>query len=167
MESRLSWGITTNIQPPDEDLQYKLIDFYCKREGISLPEKLIEHYNRQSFNNVSELFSTLKNAATHEELTNQWPAIEEEHPDVSIKSKFYENDQSIENQHELMSKNEDPFSDSFDDKIESSLHDIPETSHEMNLMYEKQIAALNEKMSTLMNKLEKLETEVNILKEHK
>ncbi len=70
MRSRLEWGLTADIQPPDLETRMAILVSKAKHLGIQLGENVIELIAKRIQKNVRELEGSLNRMVAHSQLMN-------------------------------------------------------------------------------------------------
>lgn len=74
--SRFKWGLTTELLPPDYQTRVEILKSKSFREGISLPEDVIEYIASKITDNVRELEGTLVSLMANATFTKKKITIE-------------------------------------------------------------------------------------------
>ena len=75
--SRLSNGLCIDLQPPNYETRYAILQKKVQQKGIDLSPEIIEYIAKNIETNVRELESALQNIIGYMDLTGQKPSIDD------------------------------------------------------------------------------------------
>ncbi len=75
--SRLSNGLCIDLQPPNYETRYAILQRKVEQKGINLSSEIIEYIAKNIETNVRELESALSNIIGYMDLTGQTPSIDD------------------------------------------------------------------------------------------
>ncbi len=69
LRSRLDWGISIKIVPPDNETRLRILQSKCLTAGVSIPEDVLRMIAQNPFSSVRELEGTLNRVVAYSEAT--------------------------------------------------------------------------------------------------
>jgi len=76
LRSRLEWGLVTDIQPPDLETRTAILKKYCEREGLSVPDPIIDLIAEKISSNIRELEGAVTRVVAFSSITSSPPDLE-------------------------------------------------------------------------------------------
>ena len=76
LRSRLEWGLVTDIQPPDLETRTAILKKYCEREGLSVPDPIIDLIAEKISSNIRELEGAVTRIVAFSSITSSTPDLD-------------------------------------------------------------------------------------------
>ncbi|MCX8061657.1 MAG: chromosomal replication initiator protein DnaA [Anaerolineales bacterium] len=70
LRSRVEWGLTVDIQPPDLETRIAILRHKAERNGYTIPSELLERIARRVQSNIRELEGVLNRVAAYAQLSS-------------------------------------------------------------------------------------------------
>jgi len=76
LRSRLEWGLVTDIQPPDLETRTAILKKYCEREGLFVPDAIIDLIAEKISSNIRELEGAVTRIVAFSSITSSTPDLD-------------------------------------------------------------------------------------------
>ena len=75
LRSRFEWGLVTDIQPPDLETRIAILNKYCDREKLEVPEQILNLIAEKVSSNIRELEGAVTRVVAFASLTGSSPDL--------------------------------------------------------------------------------------------
>jgi chromosomal replication initiator protein len=75
LRSRFEWGLVTDIQPPDLETRIAILNKYCERERLTVPDATLNLIAEKISSNIRELEGAVTRVVAYSSLTGSTPDL--------------------------------------------------------------------------------------------